>query len=155
VYNLSTKHAGRASTRRYAYPDHVFGRVLHLALSEGVSRVGIHYDIMCHYIVNMWERFSHLQAPIGAISQAEFESFVTAIPKFHLAGHNDSCFVRFSLNLLAGVGRLDAEGNERTWANLNHCAPSTMEKGPGSHVDTINYVMDQWNWCKQVEIGTS
>jgi hypothetical protein len=107
---------------------------------------------MCHYIVNMWERYSHLPASIGPIFKEEFETFVTAVPKFHLAGHNDSCFVRFSLNLIAGVGRLDGEGNERTWANLNHCAPSTMEKGPGSHVDTINYVMDQWNWCKQVEI---
>ncbi|KDN34217.1 hypothetical protein RSAG8_12691, partial [Rhizoctonia solani AG-8 WAC10335] len=46
------------------------------------------------------------------------------------------------------VGRLDAEGCERAWANLNGASGSTSEKGPGARIDSLNYTMNDWNWRK-------
>lgn len=107
---------------------------------------------MCHYVVHFWDRVASLQPPLYP---TQFEQFLAAIPKFHLAGHTDKCFARYSLNYMDGVGRLDGEGGERCWSNLNHAAGSTSERGPGSRVDALNHVMHQWNWCKTVEMSKS
>lgn len=125
------------------------------ALNERASGVGLHYDIMCHYIKHVWARFENLGPPLRPIREVEFPSFFASVPKFHLAGHTEGCFTHFSLNYMDGVGRLDGEGGERCWANLNHCAGSTSEKGPGARVDSINHVMHQWNWSKIIRLGTS
>lgn len=107
---------------------------------------------MCHYIKNLWARFGSLGAPLEPVSPDDWPIFLAAIPKFHLAGHTEGCFARYSLNYMEGVGRLDGEGGERCWANLNHSAGSTSEKGPGAHVDAINHVMHQWNWSKIIRL---
>jgi hypothetical protein len=86
--------------------------VLQRALKEGVVHVGLHYDIMCHYLVNFWDRIAQLKSPLQPLTRESFQSFIAAIPKFHLAGHTDGCFARYSLNYIEGVGRLDAEGGE-------------------------------------------
>jgi hypothetical protein len=109
------------SISRYAYTDYTFRSVLQRAMREGISRVGLHYDIVCHYLVNFWGRMSQLQSPLQPITHESFDSFVAAIPKFHLAGHTDNCYARFSLNFLPGVGRLDGEGGER-------CCQSPMRR---------------------------
>ncbi|KAG8682153.1 hypothetical protein FRC08_015153, partial [Ceratobasidium sp. 394] len=137
---------------RYLYADYVFGSVLNQALSAGVDSVGVHYDIMCHYCIKMWERWAKLPHPVGPLSLSDFQLFLAAIPKFHLAGHTEQCYHRFSLNNMTGVGRLDAEGGERCWSNLNQAAGSTKEKGPGSRVDALNHTMQQWNWMKTVDM---
>ncbi|CAE6415368.1 unnamed protein product [Rhizoctonia solani] len=138
---------------RYAYPDFVFGSVLNMAAQRGIKGIGIHYDIMCHYLVNMWARFKHLEPSLRVITPHTFRTFITAIPKFHLAGHTDGCFARFSLNFIKGVGRLDGEGNERCWANLNHAAGCTCERSPGSRVELIEHIMSQWNWAKETGLA--
>lgn len=122
-------------------------------LREGGFGVRLHYDIMCHYIKNMWTRFEQLEEPLKPIAESDFPLFLAAVPKFHLAGHTEGCFARFSLNYMYGVGRLDGEGGECCWANLNHCVGSTSEKGPGACINAINHVMHQWNWSKIIHLG--
>lgn len=126
---------------------------MRLFLNEGVRDIGVHYDIMCHYDRKLWDRLPRIHAPIGPIARDDFENFIGAVPKFHLAGHVESCIARYSLNNIYGVGRLDGEGGERCWANLNSISGSTSEKGPGSRLDAINHVMHQWNWCKTTGMG--
>jgi hypothetical protein len=122
------------------------------ALEEGVPAVGLHYDIMCHYIKNMWKRFAEFSPPLSPLVASDFRAFLAAVPKFHLAGHTEGCFARFSLNYMQGVGRLDGEGGERCWSNLNHASGSTSEKGPGARIDSLNHVMQQWNWTRIVRM---
>jgi hypothetical protein len=76
------------------------------------------------------------------------------IPKYHLAGHTDACYAQYSLNNMKGVGRLDAEGCERAWADLNQAARSTSEKGPGFRIDSLNHCMHDWNWKKTTGMST-
>jgi hypothetical protein len=126
---------------------------MRLFLDEGTTDIGIHYDIMCHYIKNMWARYESIPKPIGPLVRTDIGHFVAAVPKFHLAGHTDSCLARYPLNDMSGVGQLDGEGGERCWSNLNHISTSTSEKGPGSRLESINHVMQQWNWCKTTGMG--
>ncbi|KAG8713882.1 hypothetical protein FRC09_018212 [Ceratobasidium sp. 395] len=138
---------------RFYYADFCFVSAITRSLSEGVTSVGIHHDILCHYIVKMWEQWARMKHPLRSLTPQDFLEFIASVPKFHLAGHVDICFILYCLNHIFGVGRLDAEGGERCWANLNHAAASTCKRGPGSRVDTLNYVMHQWNWSKTVRMA--
>lgn len=139
--------------QRFAFTDYAVVSVLLDALHDGISDVGLHYDIMCHYQKNMWAHWATINIPACSLNKQDFSSFLCTAPKFHLAGHTDQCSVRFPLNTMTGVGRLDGEGAERCWANLNLAARSTSERGPGACVDSICHVMDQWNWSKTTEMG--
>jgi hypothetical protein len=137
---------------RYVYVDYTFGHAMQHVLHEGVPALGLHYDIMCHYIKNMWKRYAEFRSPLSLLAASDFCSFLAAVPKFHLAGHTEGCFARFSLNYMQGVGHLDGEGGECCWSNLNHTVGSTSEKGPGARIDSLNHVMQQWNWTRIVRM---
>ncbi|KAF8594265.1 hypothetical protein BDV93DRAFT_459331, partial [Ceratobasidium sp. AG-I] len=138
---------------RFSHTDFAIGTVLSRVVDEGQRDVGLHYDIVCHYVKNMWDRYSRLPYPAGPLRRPDFDTFLTGIPKFHLAGHVDDCYAQYSLNNMSGVGRLDAEGSERCWATLNNAAASSSEKGPGARMDSLNHVMHYWNWMKTVGMG--
>ncbi|KAF8598255.1 hypothetical protein BDV93DRAFT_534391 [Ceratobasidium sp. AG-I] len=89
---------------RFSYTDFAIGCVLNRLLSEGIRAVGLHYDIMCHYERNLWSRFEKLEPPAGPLESDSFDEFISAVPKFHLAGHTENCFARYSLNNITGVG---------------------------------------------------
>ncbi|KAG8768494.1 hypothetical protein FRC12_005517 [Ceratobasidium sp. 428] len=127
------------------YADAAFNSVLSQTRDSGVLLFGIYYNMICHYIIEMWKWWSKLPHSVQSVARSDFEEFLCAIPKFHLAGHTLVCSIRFCLNYLSGVGRLDAEGNKRYWSNLNQAASSTCKKGPGAWVDALNSVMHQWN----------
>ncbi|KAE9409052.1 hypothetical protein BT96DRAFT_782758, partial [Gymnopus androsaceus JB14] len=70
------------------------------------------------------------------------------ILKLHIYGHKLWCQLLFSLNFTRWVGRTDAEGIERTWANMGPVATSTKEMGPGSALDMLEDHLGHWNWAK-------
>jgi hypothetical protein len=78
---------------------------------------------------------------------------IGGIPKFHLAGHKQSCYDRFSLNYIQYVGRIEGEGCERAWAYLNETAGSTSEMSPGFRRDSICYIIADWNFNKMIGMG--
>ncbi|KAF8603735.1 hypothetical protein BDV93DRAFT_556113 [Ceratobasidium sp. AG-I] len=137
---------------RFAYTDYAIGSAIHTAVQDGATSIGVFYDIFCHWSRNWESRLPTLLLPAGPLSLPP--NFFGGIPKYHLAGHVDACYARFSLNNMTGVGRLDAEGCERAWANLNQAAGSTSEKGHGSRIEALNHCMQDWNWKKTVGIIT-
>ncbi|KAG8705264.1 hypothetical protein FRC11_009183, partial [Ceratobasidium sp. 423] len=135
---------------RYTYTDYAIAMVIFLLMLEGTNQIGVFYDIFCQWHKNFWERAPHILLPEGQLERPT--KFFGGVPKYHLAGHIDSCYARYSLNNMHGVGRLDAEGCERGWANINGASGSTSEKGPGSRIDSINHCMNDWNWRKYVSM---
>jgi hypothetical protein len=101
----------------------------------------------------MWEHWSRLKSLQQPLYDSTFDQFIPAIGKFHLAAHQESCFALYSLNRISGVGRVDGEGSERCWSDLNKAAPSISERGPGSRIDSLNHIMQQFNWAKTVTLG--
>ncbi|EUC61585.1 hypothetical protein RSOL_400650 [Rhizoctonia solani AG-3 Rhs1AP] len=95
---------------RYVYTDFAIACVIAILMNEGAEDIGVFYDIFCHWSKNFWSRALRIQTPAGAL-QRPFR-FYGGVPKYHLAGHIDSCYARYSLNNMHGVGRLDAEGCE-------------------------------------------
>ncbi|KAG9097601.1 hypothetical protein FS749_005932 [Ceratobasidium sp. UAMH 11750] len=134
---------------RFAYTDYAIASVLKQLQGEGCDNVGVYYDIYCHWSRNWWTRAASLPSPITKPSY-----FMGGIPKYHLAGHTDPCYAQFSLNNMPGVGRLDAEGCERLWADANQASRSTSNKGSGARIDSLNYLFQDWNWRKTTYIAS-
>ncbi|KDN41897.1 hypothetical protein RSAG8_07114, partial [Rhizoctonia solani AG-8 WAC10335] len=135
---------------RYAYTDYAIASVMSGLMQEGATDIGVFYDIFCQWGKNFWARAPLITLPSGELKHPE--RFFGGIPKYHLAGHIDSCYARYSLNNMSGVGRLDAEGCERGWADLNGASGSTSEKGPGARIDSLNHCMNDWNWRKTISM---
>jgi hypothetical protein len=108
------------------------------------------YDIWCHWIPKLKECVAkfpqHIALPDGL-------QLTGGIPKFHLQGHSDQCRIRYSLNYMPFVGRIEGEGPERAWAFLNETSGSTSEKSPGARWDAINLILNAWNFKKATEMG--
>jgi hypothetical protein len=130
----------------FAYTDYAISSAMSILMREGAESIGVFYDIFCHWSKGFWNRVPTVLLPDSLLMPPR--DFFGGIPKYHLAGHTNSCYARFSLNNMTGVGRLDAEGCERAWADLNQASGSTSEKGPGSQIDALNHCMQDWNWKK-------
>jgi hypothetical protein len=125
---LTPVHMTFASS--FAYTDYAISSAMSILMHEGAESIGVFYDIFCHWSKGFWNRAPMVLLPDSSLTPPW--NFFGGIPKYHLAGHTDSCYARFSLNNMFGVGRLDAEGCERAWGDLNQASGSTSEKGPGS-----------------------
>ncbi|KDN34990.1 hypothetical protein RSAG8_11964, partial [Rhizoctonia solani AG-8 WAC10335] len=132
----------------YVYTDYGIGSVMLRLMKEGATDIGVFYDIFCRWETNFWLRAPTIKLPEGQLTCPA--RFFGGIPKYHLAGHIDSCYAWYSLNNMHGAGQLDAEAREHAWANLNAASGSTSEKGPGSRINSLNHIMNDWNWRKTV-----
>jgi hypothetical protein len=126
------------------YSDYGLGSLLsHLNKRRGGSApIGITYDVMCDWIVNFITRANALPLSISINSDVDL---VGAIPKWHLIGHERQCYVRWSLDNMPHVGRMDGEAPERFWSHLNQSSGSTSEQSPGVRTDTLNNIVRVWN----------
>jgi hypothetical protein len=138
---------------RFAYTDFSIGNTIAQLKQEGATSIGVFYDIYCHWVRNLELRIPNVLLPGGAWSLPEH--FFGGIPKYHLAGHTDGCYARFSLNNMYGIGRLDAEGCERAWAEFNRAVASISQKGPGARIDWLNHMFQDWNWMKTIGMSRS
>lgn len=75
------------------------------------------YDIACQYCVHLRERIGHLLPRALNIDRA--------IGLFHVHGHKDQCFFRYSPAFIPKTGKVAGEILESLWSVLNNIAPST------------------------------
>ncbi|KAG8789237.1 hypothetical protein FRC12_013730 [Ceratobasidium sp. 428] len=135
---------------RFAYTDRAIVAVIVMLFLEGAVRIGIWYDIYCHWIKNFFDRLATLMIP--DIPADVKERIFGGVGKFHIVSHIDPCFAEYSPNHIEGVARIDAEGSERGWSDLNLAARSSSETGPGFRIDSLNSTMNDWNWRKIILI---
>ncbi|KAG8696529.1 hypothetical protein FRC09_008410 [Ceratobasidium sp. 395] len=131
----------------YIYLDYALAcAVRHLSRGEPLP-FGLTYDVWCHWIKKLWDRIPNLPPDLQLPDDFDL---VGAIPKWHLIGHIIECHVRHSLDHKQHVGRMEGEGPERVWSNLNEHSGSTSEQGPGVRTDTINNLAYEWNYEKMI-----
>ncbi|KDN33713.1 hypothetical protein RSAG8_13193, partial [Rhizoctonia solani AG-8 WAC10335] len=138
---------------RFNYADYALAALLcHLLKRRGgCLPIGITYDVWCHYKTNLFER---LKLVPPEITVPEGLDLVAEIPKWHLIGHKRECSIRYSLDNMPFVGRLEGEGVERFWAHLNQHSGSTSEQSPGYRTDSMNNIVRRWNKDKAFSMHT-
>lgn len=112
--------------------------------------VFISYDIACQFKLGFEKRMKDLPQELKLSSSVRTD---WGIPKCHCPAHKLPCQAPHLLNLKPGVGRMDGEGIERSWSEMNRIANSTKEMGPGSHHDTLDDHFGHHNWRKKVALG--
>lgn len=70
------------------------------------------------------------------------------IGKMHAQVHETVCEYTYSFNYTDGVGRMDGEGTERFWAELNQCAGSTKQMNTGNREESLNDIMQDLSFRK-------
>ncbi|KAI0039084.1 hypothetical protein FA95DRAFT_1657962 [Auriscalpium vulgare] len=131
---------------RYCNMDYMF--------FSSISRIKtpsllVSYDIACQW---------HKNLPTRAATHPDWnlpDDIDFAVPKFHIAAHQEECQEEFDLAKKRGTGQTDGEGPERGWSNVNGAAASTKEMGPGGRHDTVDDHCGHANWRKIVGLGSS
>ncbi|QRV96331.1 hypothetical protein RhiJN_24349 [Ceratobasidium sp. AG-Ba] len=130
----------------FANVDYAIASASRAMLVRGVLLLAVTYDIFCHWFPGFMDRVKHLPPQISFdVKQTEMNG---GLARWHAAGHEEPCRVRYSLNYMQFVGRIDGEGCERAWAAVNETAGSTSEKTPGGRGDSINFIVDDLNFGK-------
>jgi hypothetical protein len=116
-------------------------------------RLALSYDLVCQYWTKIAQRMPNLPPEL----QRDLEKLRTQLflPKLHAHAHKFECHVLYSLNLTPGVGRTDGEGIEREWAEINTAANSTKEMSEGSRHDTLDDLLGDKNYRKEIGLGKS
>ncbi|KAA1478357.1 hypothetical protein DENSPDRAFT_854906 [Dentipellis sp. KUC8613] len=101
---------------------------------------------MCQYGVNVVTRIEEYQ-----FLDFPYDIEVrTGIGLFHIHGHQEKCFARFSPSFVRGMGQVDGEIVETLWAPLNHIARSTEGMALSHRQETLDDHMNDSNWKKLV-----
>ncbi|KAG8779988.1 hypothetical protein FRC12_023613 [Ceratobasidium sp. 428] len=134
---------------RQIYCDFAFAAMYKYVSVRGWLPIGMTYNIWCHWWINFFRRAQNLPPLYELPADLDLTG---AIGKWHLLGHIRVCWVWFSLDFIAFVGRLEGEGPERVWAHFNEHSGSTSEQGPGLRIDNINNIAHDWNFMKAIEM---
>ncbi|EAU89964.1 hypothetical protein CC1G_05880 [Coprinopsis cinerea okayama7 len=133
---------------RYVNMDYVFLSTLCFLAPLWVV---VSHDIACQWSKNLADRLKkyprHLTASVLQLA------FVFLVPKFHLPAHVSECQTAYSFNFTKGVGRTDGECPERSFADTNKLASSTMQMGPGCRRDAYDDHAGDRNWKKTTQIA--
>ncbi|KAG8703197.1 hypothetical protein FRC08_003013 [Ceratobasidium sp. 394] len=136
---------------RYIYTDYAFASAARYLYERGRIDIFMTYDVWCHWFLRFLQHRApklppHIALPVGLVLSG-------AIPKWHIIGHQLSCWIRYSLDHMQHVGRLEGEGPERVWAHMNEHSGSTSEQGPGMRTDSINNMAYEWNYEKMIGLA--
>ncbi|KAG8776240.1 hypothetical protein FRC12_001015 [Ceratobasidium sp. 428] len=134
---------------RQIYCDFAFAAMYKYVSARGWLPIGMTYNIWCHWWINFFRRAQNLPPLYELPPELDLTG---AIGKWHLLGHIRVCWVRFSLDFIAFVGRLEGEGPERVWAHFNEHSGSTSEQGPGLRIGNINNIAHDWNFMKIIKM---
>ncbi|KAA1479544.1 hypothetical protein DENSPDRAFT_743719, partial [Dentipellis sp. KUC8613] len=114
--------------------------------SEGIPIMMIIYDIMCQYGIHFVARV-HSYKLLNLPANVEIRK---GIGLFHIHGHVDECFARYTPSFLPGSGEVDGEIVETLWPPLNAIARSTEGMSISSRQETIDEHMNDSNYKKFV-----
>jgi hypothetical protein len=131
--------------------DYVVCQAANYRTGEGRHRLLmlLIYDIACQWIVYFKERVKHGKM----LNVSDFQTWLVAIEKFHLAVHVKSCYWLYTLNYMKGVGLIDGEIMETLWAIFNKFALMARSMGNAHRKEILNDYMRDWNWKKLVGMG--
>ena len=118
--------------------------------SDGLKEALIIYDIMCQYLVHFEERIGEIPTYLQLDSSM---NILGAVGKFHLADHVDSCFSKWTLNFMKGVGHIDREVMETLWSGMNKVSGAARSMTKAHRQETLDDYMRDANWKKTVGIG--
>jgi hypothetical protein len=116
--------------------------------TDGITRVIVCYDIACQFFTHFEDRVRsnpHLSIPPDI-------SIDKAIGLFHIHGHQEDCFPKYTPNFIPGIGQVDGEIVETLWSQLNEVSGSTRSMAMFHRRETLDDHMNDSNWKKLIRM---
>ncbi|KAF9502937.1 hypothetical protein BS47DRAFT_1374507 [Hydnum rufescens UP504] len=115
--------------------------------------LALSYDLICQYWTKIRQCMPWLPPELWVdLDKLSVKLF---LPKLHALAHKSECSVLYSLNFTPGVGCTDGEGIEWEWAEINIAANSTKEMSEGACHDTLDDLLSDKNFWKEIGLGKS
>lgn len=133
---------------KQAVIDYSHDQTLKTTNMQGIRRLLLIYDIMCQYYKKLGLRFD--RNPYLDMPDIVREK---AIGQFHVHGHKDSCFFRFSTSFIPGAGQVDGEVLETLWGVLNKISWSARTTTLAHRAEILDDHTNDSNWKKLINIG--
>lgn len=111
--------------------------------TDGIKRVLLLYDINCQYTVHL-KKMLYLAPDL---------ILVPGIGLFHVHGHQDKCFMRYSPSFIVFAGLVDGEILETLWALLNKISGSTRGMSDSHRREVLDRHMNDNNWKKMITMS--
>ena len=125
--------------------DWAFLEALRTTCVQSEQGVMLYYDIICQYIVHLFDRIGHL-LPSGL-------DVDRAIGLFHVHGHKEECFYRYASSFIPGAGVVAGEILESLWSGLNTITPSTRTATLAHRAEVMDDHADDSNRKKALNMG--
>jgi Kyakuja-Dileera-Zisupton transposase len=116
--------------------------------SDGIPRTVVCYDIACQFFTHFEDRVQNNPY----LSLPRNMTIEKAIGQFHIHGHQDDCFPKYSPNFIPGIGQVDGEIIETLWSQLNEVSGSTRSMSMFHRRETLNDHMNDSNWKKLLQM---
>jgi hypothetical protein len=129
--------------------DYALCQALKLTHLGDIKTVMLYYDIICQFIVNLYNRVArnpHLELP-------EDIKIVPGIGLMHVTEHKPQCLPRYAPTFIQGAGLVAGKIIESLWSGLNGCVKSTRTATAANRAETLDDHMNDNNWLKLVNIG--
>ena len=110
------------------------------------------YDIFCQWIIHLKGRVRDSGGTLSLPSGVEIDG---GIGLFHVHGHADQCFHRLASYFVPGAAIVDGKVLETLWSGLNQVSRSTRTATLPHREEILDDHMNDNNWRKLVNMGTS
>lgn len=121
-----------------------------LTFCAGIRVLLVMYDVACQYRKKVQSRFNRASSlipwPLALI-------IYWGIGLFHIHGHQQDCFPKFSPTFIVGAGNIDGEIIETLWAFLNRISGSIRAMATLHRKEVLDDHMNEMNWRKTVGMG--
>ncbi|KAG1738081.1 uncharacterized protein EDB91DRAFT_1249377 [Suillus paluster] len=117
--------------------------------TDGLCQALTFYDVNCQYNKHLQQRVDeslHLSLPSGM-------DIILGIGLWHVHGHQDKCYVRYTSNFIPGTARIDGEIMETLWVPLNIISPSAWGMSTPHRQECLDYQMNNCNYMKMIQMG--
>jgi Kyakuja-Dileera-Zisupton transposase len=130
--------------------DYSLCQTVKVVVDGGIKRLVYFYDISCSYCVNLGDRIAKSD---GRLSLPEALEIIFGIGQFHVHGHQETCFGRFSPVFIEGIGWVSGEIVESNWSLINPVGLTCTTMTAAHRYEVLDAKMLDLNWKKMTHLG--
>ncbi|KAG2007524.1 hypothetical protein CC2G_015218 [Coprinopsis cinerea AmutBmut pab1-1] len=136
---------------RQMYMDYGLSNSIKTTSADKMKRLILLYDINCQYSRNLKKRFDagpYLSLPSDLV-------LTFGIGQFHVHGHQEKCYARYSPMFIKGIGYTSGEILEALWSVLNEASRPTQTMSLAHRTEVLDAFIADSNWKKMLNLMVS
>lgn len=122
-------------------------------ISPEIQEVVVMYDVMCQWHKHLAERIDRSVVLKRCMEAHPNLRIVKGIGLFHVHGHQELCFSRYSPDFISGIGQTEGEIIETLWSIINEVSRGCRGMTAAHRQEVLDDHMNDCNWMKLTRMG--